>query len=101
MDAVLLLAVIACFVWLMARRGAFRPAEQPDPISHNTWPVNAEWDPHPAPSADYSPERDGWPADDSPYWRLGRGGRPSTGGDGMMSVGGFGGDSGGGGAGGC
>lgn len=99
MDAILLLAVVGCFIWLMARKGAFSAAGQPAPVEPTARPIEQRRDDHQS-SADPGildgdlADEDEWPPDDSPRWRLGKYGRPTTGGDGMMIV--SGGDSGGG-----
>lgn len=39
MEAILFLAVIGCFVWLMLRRGAFSADGQPRPVERDAWPL--------------------------------------------------------------
>ena len=99
MEVIAFVFVVGCFLLFMWHRGAFSPDSQPAAIDPHAWPLDHYRKPEPEMPGDYCPERDGWPADDSPRWRLGQRGRPGTGGHGMLIVvagdGGCGGDGGG------
>ena len=84
MEAILFLAVIGCFVWLMLRRGAFDADRQPPAVERASWPHDPPLATEPAPDEWRSVETHGWPPEDSAHWRLGSRGRVINHRDGMM-----------------